>query len=160
MCEIHTAMEFCQMKKTFYEKVGRKYIPVREYDSEWNNSYQYGTHLVVSENGKRLTRFDIDPEFAPLVAAATFAEDAVIDAIVKAQEAKPKRQPITERQAQLWRELAESFNAQDYVIYRPAARDAAEAATKVLIEEASKRLQHPEVKKAYEQFLMVYQLAK
>ena len=43
------------MKKTFYEKVGRRYVPVAEYDSELANATRKGTNLVVTYDGGRTT---------------------------------------------------------------------------------------------------------
>ena len=53
---------------TLYKKVGRRYRPVAEHE-EWD-SYPEGAHLVVCRPGSRLSRFDIDPDRAGLLAAA------------------------------------------------------------------------------------------
>jgi hypothetical protein len=95
-----------------------------------------------------------------MIAAGRVAQDAVCKAIVKAQEVKPKSQPITEHQLKLWRALAESFRQDDYPLIRPAAVDAGEAAVKAMMEEAEKLMTHPSVKKAYEHFLLVCELTK
>ena len=39
------------MKKIFYEKQGRKYVPVSEYDNDFLDSFTQGTHLVMSYPG-------------------------------------------------------------------------------------------------------------
>ncbi len=148
------------MKKIFYEKVGRRYKPVYEYDQTLMDAFPKGAHLVLCYPGGKSTRYNINIDYAPLIAAGRVAEDAVCEAIVKAQELKPQKQPITERQRELWRELAASFKQDEYPLIRPAARDGAEAAVKALISEAEKLMTNPSVKKAYEHFLLVCELTK
>lgn len=152
------------MKKLFYTKEtslgGRvKYVPVAEYDSDYLDSFPKGNHLVMCYPGGSTRRYNIEPNYAAMIAAGRVAEDAVCDAIVKAQELRPSKAPITEHQRKLWKELAESFR-NDYPLIRPAARDAADAAVKAMTIEAEKLMQHPSVKKAYEQFLMICELTK
>ncbi len=148
------------MKKIFYEKIGRRYKPVYEYDQTLMDAFPKGAHLVLCYPGGKSTRYNINIDYAPLIAAGRIAEDAVCEAIVKAQELKPQKQPITERQRELWRELAASFKQDEYPLIRPAARDGAEAAVKALISEAEKLMTNPSVKKAYEHFLLVCELTK
>ena len=148
------------MKKVFYEKVGRRYRPVSEYDSDYLDSLPKGDHLVSVYPGGSSRRYCIDPALAPMIAAARVAEDAVCEAISKAQELRPQKQPITERQRELWRELAASFNEDDYPLIRPAARDAAEAAVQAMMQEAEKLLTVPALRRAYEDFLLLAELSK
>ena len=148
------------MKKIYYEKVGRRYKPVSEYDSDFLDSFTKGTHLVMSYPGGKSIRYNIDPNYAAMIAAGRVAEDAVSDAIRKALDLRPQKQPITEHQQKLWRELAESFKQDDYPIIRPAARDAAEAAVKAMTQEAEKLMANPAVKKAFDHFLLVAELTK
>lgn len=149
------------MKKTiFYKKEGRKYVPVYEYDSDLIDALPKGTHLIMSYPGGKSTRYNINPNHAAMIAAGRVAEDAVCDAIHKSLELRPKQAPITEEQRNLWRELAKSFNANDYPLIRGAARDAADAAIKAMAEEAEKLMTHPAVKDAYNKFLMVCELVK
>ncbi len=148
------------MKKTFYEKVGRRYKPVAEYDQDLLDGFPKGNHLVMCYPGGQSRRFNIDPNYAAMIAAGRVAEDAVCTAIAKAMELKPQRRPITERQRDLWKELAASFNRDDYPLIRPAARDAAEAGLKAMMEEADKLMKNPVVRRAYEQFILVCELTK
>ena len=148
------------MKKVYYEKIGRRYVPVAEYDSDLLDSFPKGDHLVSVYPGGASRRYNVEPNYAAMIAAGRVAEDAVCAAIVKAQECRPQKQPITERQQKLWRELAASFHQDDYPLIRPAARDAAEAAIKAMQEEANKLMANPAVKMAYEHFLLVCELSK
>jgi hypothetical protein len=148
------------MKKIFYEKVGRRYVPVYEYDQTLMDALPKGAHLLMVYPGGQSTRYNVKIEYAPLIAAGRVAEDEVCRAITKAQELRPQKQPITEHQHKLWKELADSFNDDDYPLIRSAARDGAEAAVNALISEAEKLMTNPAVKKAYEHFLLVCELTK
>jgi hypothetical protein len=153
------------MSKTFYVKEGRNYVPVREYDNELMDAYQRGTHIVVSEPGHKLTRYNIDPELAPLIAAGTFAVDKISAKIVEKSNLRlggvdNRASTITEGQRAAWEKLVEVFGDSARQLEWPSAREAAEAGVNALIEEANKKLHHPQVKKAYEQFMLVYSLAK
>ena len=148
------------MKKVFYEKVGRKYVPVAEYDNDWMDSFPKGNHLVMCYPGGSSRRFNIEPNHAAMIAAARVAEDAIANAIVKAQHLRPQRAPLTETQRGLWRALAHSFNREELTLMRPSAREAAEAGVKAMIEEADKLMANPVVKKAFDKFVMLCELTR
>jgi hypothetical protein len=145
-------------KKTYYEKVGRRYVPVAEYDSEYMDSFPKGSHLVMSYPGGTSRRFNIDPNYAAMIAAGRVAEDVISKAVVKASEMRPHQKPITEEQQQAWRNLAEAFGNDRYYIEIPSAREVAEAGVRAMEEEAEKLMLHPAVKKAYENFQIVAKL--
>jgi hypothetical protein len=148
------------MKKIFYEKVGRRYKPVYEYDQTLMDAFPKGNHLVMCNPRGKSIRYHVDPNYAAMIAAGAVAEDVVSAAIVESQELKPQKTPITERQHKLWRELAQSFNQDDYPLIRPAAVDAGRAAVKAMMEEADKLMTNPAVRKAFEQFMLVCELTK
>ena len=148
------------MKKTFYEKVGRRYRPVHEYDSDLLNSAPKGTHLLMVYPGGSSTRYNIDPNYAALIAASRVAEDAISRAVHDASEMRPHRKPITERQRKAWQALARAFEDDRYYVEMPSAREIAEAGVAALQVEADKLLTNPAVRLAYEHFLMVAELTK
>ena len=148
------------MKKTYYEKVGRRYIAVSEYDDELLHSFSKGTHLVVCQPGVVNRHYNIDPDLAPLIAAGVYAKSAIVDAIVQASALRPSRKPITESQRAAWNNLAQSFGEDMYSLHGPSATDIAQAGTDALIAEAEKLLSNPAVREAYEQFLLVASLAR
>ena len=145
---------------TFYKKVGRKYVPVREYDNELQDAFIEGSHLVVVKPGHKSYTYNIDPNFVAVLAAAMYAKESIVDAIVKASELKPKRVPFTQEQINAWETLKESFNDSLFSVYQDSATTIAEAGIKALTEEVNKRLHNPSVKHAYEQFLLVWKLTK
>ena len=148
------------MKKIFYEKVGRKYVPVSEYDNNLLDSFPKGDHLVSVYPGGSSRRYKIDPALAPMIAAGRYAEDAICKAINKASELKPANTPITVKQKAAWEALAEAFGEELATLHGPSIRDIAEAGVQAMQEEAEKMLSNPAVRKAYERFLMVVELAK
>lgn len=147
------------MKKVFYEKVGRRYKPVSEYDNDYLDSFPKGSHLVMVKPGVSSRRFRIDPAFAPMIAAGSYAEDVMSQAIVKASEMRPHNKPITEKQRKAWDNLAKAFDNDRYYLEIPSAREVAEAGVKAMQEEANKLLQHKAVKQAYDHFMFVAKLA-
>jgi hypothetical protein len=148
------------MKKIYYEKVGRKYVPVAEYDSKYLDSFPKGNHLVMCYPGGSSRRFCIDPALAPMIAAGRYAEDAMGKAIQKASEMRPQRTPITEGQQRAWKKLAKEFGDDLATLSIGSARDIAEAGIKAMAEEADKLMKHASVRQAYEQFLLVCKLTQ
>jgi hypothetical protein len=148
------------MKKVYYIKEGRRYIPVSEYDSDLMSSFPKGTHIVMCYPGGQSTRYGIDPAFAPMIAAGRYAEDAIRKAIYEQSEAKPKEQPITKRQKAAWEEMKAAFGNEFFSIQFDSTHDLAEAGVNAMQQEADKLMQHAAVKQAYEQFLLVCKLAQ
>jgi hypothetical protein len=148
------------MKKIFYEKVGRRYKPVAEYDSDYLDSFPKGTHIIMSYPGGKSTRYNIDPAYAPMIAAGRVAEDAMSQAVVKASEMRPHNKPITEKQRKAWEALAKAFGDDRYYVEIPSAREIAEEGVKAMAIEAEKLLSVPSVRLAYEHFMLVAKLTK
>jgi len=148
------------MKKIYYEKVGRRYVPVAEYDNDFMDSFSKGNHLVMSYPGGTSRRFNIDPNYAAMIAAGRVAEDAVCKAINKASEMRPARTPITPAQQRAWKKLAKEFGDELCTLHGASTRDIAEAAVTAMQAEALKLMQHDAVRQAYEQFQLVCELTK
>ena len=148
------------MKKIFYEKVGRRYVPVMEHDYELIDGLPYGNHMIMVYPGGQSTRYNIEPALAPMIAAGRVAEDRMCEAIRKASEMRPARTPITPGQQRAWKKLAKEFGDELATLNTASNHDIAEAGIKALQEEAEKLLTNPAVRKAYERFLFVAELAK
>ena len=148
------------MKKIYYEKQGRRYVPVAEYDNDLLDSFTKGNHLVMSYPGGTSRRFNIDPAYAPMIAAGRVAEDAICNALHKASEMRPQRTPITLGQKKAWEKLAKEFGDALCPLQHASARDLAEAGVKAMQEEADKLMKHASVRQAYDQFLLVCELTK
>ena len=145
-------------KKIYYEKIGRRYKAVYEYDQTLMDSFPKGSHLVICYPGGSSTRYNVDPAYAPMIAAGRVAEDKISEAIRQASDMRPKRAPITESQRQAWENLIKEFGEDARMLEWPSAREVAEQAVKALIAESDKLLTNPAVRLAYEQFQMVCKL--
>jgi len=148
------------MKQLFYKKVGRRYVPVYEYDNELLDSFPKGTHLVDVYPGGSSRRFNIDPAYAPMIAAGRVAEDAICKSIQKAAELRPKQTAITPEQKRAWNALAEAFGDELCTLQGLSIRDCAEAGVKAMQDEADKMMKHQSVRQAYDHFMLMCELTK
>ena len=148
------------MKKIFYEKVGRRYKPVYEYDNELIDAFPKGYHLVSCTPGGASRRFNIDPALAPMIAAGIVAEDKMIEAVRLASEGKPKKVVLTKEQQLAWEQMKKAYGDDMFYLSFPSNYDIVQAGIKAMIEEANKLLSNPSAKKAYEHFLLVCELTK
>lgn len=148
------------MKKVYYEKAGRRYRPVSEYDSDLMSSMPKGNHLIMSYPGGASTRYNVDPAYAPMIAAGRVAEDAISAALYAESEARPKERPITKRQRAAWEEMKAAFGDEMFSLTFKSCRDLAEAGVNAMQAEADKLMKHPAVQDAYEQFQLVCKLTK
>ena len=148
------------MKKIYYEKVGRRYKPVLEYDSELSDSFSKGTHLVMCHPGGQSRRYNINPNYAAMIAAGRVAADEITRAIHMASELKPQSTPITEGQRKAWNKLSKEFGTERFALQHGSARDLAEAGVNAMMIEADILMTNPAVKNAYDHFLLVAELTK
>ena len=148
-------------KRILYERVGRKYVPVAEYDSVVLDSFPKGTHLVDVYPGGTSRRFNIDPNYAAMIAAGRVAEDAISKRIMDASALRiGKERALTIEQKEAWERLAAAFGKERFPLEYCSYREAAEAGVKAMQAEADKLLGNPSVRKAYEKFLFVAELTK
>ena len=147
------------MKKIFYEKVGRRYIPVYEYDNCLLDSLPYGCHLIVCKPGETSRRYNIDPAFAPMIAAGLYAQNAISDSIVRASELRPSKLVITEEQRQAWEALAKTFGDELCTLQGNSISSISQAGVDAMMEEAKKLMNNDAVRRAYEHFLLMAKLA-
>lgn len=148
------------MKKIFYEKRGRKYYPVHEYDQAWMDGFPQGNHLVMCYPGGQSRRFNIEPNYAAMIAAGRIAEDVISAAIMKETDMRPSKRMLTPEQLQAWKNLAEAFGEETHALQWPSAREACEKAVEAMMQEAEKLMTVPAVKKAFDHFLFVCMLTK
>ena len=148
------------MKKIFYEKVGGRYNPVAEYDNDFLDSFTKGNHLVMSYPGGKSTRYNIDPNYAAMIAAGRIAGDAICKAIYKASELRPPSNPITIGQKKAWEKLAKEFGDELCIWRGISAQDCAEAGVKAMQEEADKLMTHAAVREAYDHFMLICKLTQ
>jgi hypothetical protein len=147
-------------KVIFYKKEGRRYVPVYEYDQTLMDSFSKGTHLVDVYPGGSSRRYNIDPNYAAMIAAGRVAEDEMCKAISAASEMRPRQTPITEGQRKAWKKLAKEFGDELATLNISSSRDIAEAGLRAMQLEADKMMSNESVRKAYEHFILMCQLTK
>jgi hypothetical protein len=151
------------MKKTvFYKKVGRRYQPVSEYDQELIDSFGKGTHMVQVYPGGSSRVYNIDPDYAALIAAGRVAEDAISRKIMEASALRvpEKHKPLTPGQLEAWKKLAEEFGEERYALEWCSYREAAEVGVKAMMEEFKELISNPAVRKSYDNFVLMCELTK
>jgi hypothetical protein len=150
------------MKKLYYIKEGRRYVPVSEYDSDLLDSFPKGSHLVDVYPGGSSRRYNVDPNYAAMIAAGRVAEDAISKSIMDASALRvPARdQPLTPAQLKAWKALAKSFGTERYALEWCSYREAAEAGVKAMQTEADKLMKNPSVRRAFDNFVLMCQLTK
>lgn len=147
------------MKQIFYKKVGRKYIPISEYDNDLVDSLSYGDHLLsIYPTGS--TRRKIDPAFAPMIAAGRHAREVIAKKVLKASEMRPASTPITPGQLKAWKKLAKEFGDELSTLSVGSAYDIVDATITALQEEANMLLLNNTVKNAYDEFMLICKLTK
>ena len=145
--------------ETYYVKRGRRYVPVAAYDSDYSSSFPIGSHLVIVSPTSTMRMFNVEPAVAPMVAAGQLAKNAMTTAIQKANKVQPPRRPMTPQEHQAWLHLIEVWGEQARCLPGVSPSDVADAGIQALQHSAEKLLQHPAVKKAYDDFLFVAKLA-
>ena len=144
----------------FYVKKGRRYVPHSAYSNEFCDSFTNGTHLVQVYPGGSSRRFNIDPNYAAMIAAGRVAEDTISKALMKASDLRPKRAPMTPKQIAAWDNLVKEFGEEARCLQWPSAREACEEAVKAMQAEADKLMTHESVRKAYDHFQLMCELTK
>ena len=148
------------MKQLFYKKVGRRYVPIAEYDNDMMDALPKGNHLLSVYPGGASRMYNIDPAYAPMIAAGRVAEDTICRAIQKASELRPRQTPLTPGQKAAWENLAREFGNELCTLQGLSIRDCAEAGVKAMQAEADKLMKHESVRQAYEHFMLVCELTK
>lgn len=147
-------------KKIFYEKIGRRYVPVSEYDSDLIDSFRQGTHLVMSYPGGQSRRFNIDPAYAPMIAAGRVAEEAISKHIMETSALRTGDRELTPEQLEAWERLAKAFGDKIYPLEFCSYREAAEAGVNAMMKEAEILMENQSVRKAFDHFMLMCKLVK
>lgn len=151
------------MKKVFYEKIGRRYVPVYEYDQTLLDAFPKGNHLVMCYPGGQSRVYNIEPNYVALIAAARVAKDSMHEAIndaVKMQRDEHNNKVLTPEQYDAWQKFVDVMGERGRYVKYKSVHDIAEAGLNALIDEADQLMTHPAVRDAYEQFQLVCKLVK
>lgn len=149
------------MQTTFYKKEGRRYVPVYEYDTELMDSFPAGSHVVICYPGGKSIRYNIDVNYAAMIAAGRLAEDVIAEALVKSGELRPQAKAISQKSRDLYDKFVDSLEDDErYYIERASAREMSEKAVQAMQKEAEKLMTNDAIKQAYEHFLFLCELSK
>ena len=143
-----------------YKKVGRRYVEIGEYDPEYLDHIPMGASLWVKRSGSQSRRYDVDPDFVPMLAAGIYCEDEIARAIVNAGELRPVSKTITPEQRKAYDAFLETLPEEErFYLTHGSARDAAEAGVRALQKQAEKLLANESIRTAYEHFLLLCKLS-
>lgn len=120
-----------------------------------------GTYLVIKRPGSTCVHYAIDPAFAPMIAAGKYAEDAIVSAIFDASELRVRKsEPLTPEQHKAWLAFRASLGDDTVALERCSYSESAQAGIAAMQKEADKMLNHPAVKRAWDNFMTVWALVK
>jgi hypothetical protein len=121
-----------------------------------------GAHLIICYPGGRSTRYNVNPDFAPMIAAGRYAEEAVSKSLMASSELRPATwDKFTEKEKRIWDAIKSCIPKQHRYMYtHGSAYEAVQAGVKAMSVEAETMLENPAVRKAYERFMLICQLAK
>lgn len=92
-------------KYVLYEKRGRRYYPVSEYDPKVTDAFPDGFTMVHVKPGCSSYRYGVSPAVPELLAAARLLEDAMLEAMHTATKYTPEPVPVTEEERVAWKHL-------------------------------------------------------
>lgn len=147
-------------QETIFRKVGRKYVPVGEYDPAFMDHWPYGINMVVVRDGHTMYRYQVDPNTAGLLGAGLMCKDAIAKAIHQAAEMRPNPAPVSERARELWEELREELGAGAYFLEYPAVSEIANAAIRELHDQFEEIVKDEGAREAFNRFLTIAYLTK
>lgn len=136
-----------------------KYVAMGEYDPDVMDSFPYGAHLVIVEKGCTSRKYNIDPDFASVLAAAKISQDIICKEILTASEMQPKSIPLTVGQKRAWENLQKEFGEDMYTLTTPSAYAISEKIILKLVEESAKILTNPSLKKCWDNFQRMAELS-
>ena len=146
------------MSETLYRRQGRRYVPVSE--AMYSDSFPKGHHLVMVEPGRRLIRYNIDPDYVALTAAAELIRDSIADAIYQASALRPRCKDLTNEQLAAWQQFIDVMGEEGRLVDSASANDITVEVIAVLKAQVDKLLNTTSVRRAYERFRLVSELTK
>lgn len=120
---------------TLYEKVGRRYKPVREHDTVVWESLPAGYTLVFTRPGGRSYMHAIIPDRASVVAALHEVREAMLEAAHKVAEFKPQTAKLSKKHQAAYQKYQEAIPASERcALWAGSLPDGIDAAIKILDE--------------------------
>lgn len=138
-------------------------MEIGEYDPEYMDHVPNGVTMTVKRPGSTSTRYNVDPDIVPLLAASLYCEDEISKSIYQATELRThSTRAITQEQRSAFDLFLSTMPEDDpnrFMLTHGSARDAAEAGTRALVAEAEKLLANQSIRAAYEHFLLLCKLS-
>lgn len=137
-------------KYVLYERRGRRYHPVSEYDPKVTDAFPEGFTLVHVKPGCSSYRFGVSPAVPELLAAAKILEDAMLNAMHEAAKYKPEPIPATEEEREAWKHLEavleknEGAGRRMLRLWGCSAHDMIAAGIKVLEDYVKEQMEKPD----------------
>ena len=125
------------MSEALYRKVGRKYVPVSEYDPVVCDSFPRGCHLVVSNPGCTIYRFNILPDRASLLAAWEQIEPELAQKIMEITKAQPAKEYDKEKYRVAYEKFVKETGINNFMLTYPSASEIARKIGELLIGETN-----------------------
>jgi hypothetical protein len=141
----------------YYKKVGRRYVPVAEYDGDLLSSLPYGAHLVLVQQGMRSTIHNIEPAHAPVIAVMKILRDRLVQEAVKASEIRTDKKLTPEQQA-AFDEFKRRIGEERFYFTYGSIAEMINHGTRFLEEEARKLLENHTVRECWEQYRIAAEL--
>ena len=139
-------------------------MPVYEYDQTLMDAFPKGTHIVMCYPGGQSTRYNVNPNYASMIAAGRLAEDEISKKMMEASEIRLQRKDrdkqLTPSQRAAWDNLVKEFGDSAKQLEWASVREIAEAGVNAMQAEADKLMQNESVRKAYEHFQLICELSK
>ena len=146
-------------EKTYYIKNDDgEFVPVSRHDNDLMSALPYGSHLIRVHPGRQSRRFNVEPDYAAVIAAIEYARDAIIDEIVIASRARPASAPLTKMQVEAWDNMKEAFGDGLHQINYPSAHEIVDNALSELQFMVNEITSNENVKRAYEEFVLMAKL--
>ena len=83
--------------QTIYEKRGRRYHAIAYYDPKWYESLPLGHHLISVLPGEQSTHRNVEPDYAPILAAVREHRDAII-LVLQKEGAATSQRPLSNKE--------------------------------------------------------------
>lgn len=126
------------MSEILYRRLPNgRYKPVSVYDALSMDAMPQGAHLIVVDGGMTSTRFRVDPDHAPLLAAFHAHRDTLHRVLREASELRSERKTPTKQEQKAWEAFSEIMGDEMMVMSSASASDLLDALEKSLIEKCN-----------------------
>lgn len=115
---------------TYYEKRGRRYVPVMEAVTHWG--LPEGSYLVQVTPGSTTTKYHVNPDYAAVEAALMTLEDAMVEAMLQESKLRPSSVPMSAEEIAAWEVFRTVLHGREIVMYSPSIHNVVQAGINVL----------------------------